>query len=55
MEAYALAKICKLENIDFVCIKYISDGADTSAADDWNAALNDSAKKLFNEYQQNFK
>ena len=28
MEAYALAKVCKLEGIDFKCFKYISDNAD---------------------------
>ena len=31
MEAYALAKIAKAENIPFVCVKFISDGADNNA------------------------
>ena len=35
MEAYALAKVAKLENIPFLCLKYISDGADDSAVEDW--------------------
>ena len=35
MEAYALAKICKLEKIKFRCFKYISDNADESANLDW--------------------
>ena len=35
MEAYALAKVCKLENIKFRCFKYISDNADESAPRDW--------------------
>ncbi|MFC4164886.1 nucleosidase [Epilithonimonas zeae] len=35
MEAFALAKIAEYENIDFLCLKYISDGADGNAADDW--------------------
>jgi adenosylhomocysteine nucleosidase len=35
MEAYALAKVCKLESIDFKCFKYISDNADDSASIDW--------------------
>ena len=35
MEAYALAKICKLQNISFKCFKFISDNADESAKDDW--------------------
>ena len=35
MEAYALAKVCKLESIKFRCFKYISDNADNSASIDW--------------------
>ena len=39
MEAYAIAKVCKLENIEFKCFKYISDNADQNANNDWNANL----------------
>ncbi|NCC21002.1 MAG: nucleosidase [Alphaproteobacteria bacterium] len=39
MEAYALAVICKRENIPFLCLKYISDGADGRASQDWCEAL----------------
>jgi adenosylhomocysteine nucleosidase len=35
MEAYAIAMIAMKENIPFLCLKYISDGADDNAADDW--------------------
>ena len=35
MEAYAIAKVCKLKNIDFRCFKFISDNADDEAKDDW--------------------
>jgi len=35
MEAYALAKVCKLERISFRCFKFISDNADESANVDW--------------------
>jgi adenosylhomocysteine nucleosidase len=35
MEAYALAKVCKLEEISFKCYKFISDNADDSAPSDW--------------------
>jgi adenosylhomocysteine nucleosidase len=35
MEAYALAKICRMEAIPFACMKYITDGADGSAHLDW--------------------
>ena len=39
MEAYALAKVCMLENIEFKCFKYISDNADENADNDWNKDL----------------
>ena len=35
MEAYAIAKVCKLENIEFKCFKYITDNADKNANNDW--------------------
>ena len=31
MESYALAKVCKLENVKFRCFKYVSDNADKNA------------------------
>lgn len=46
MEAYALALVCKSESIPFLCLKYISDGADDSAANDWNNEVKNAAKKL---------
>ena len=39
MEAYAIAKVCMLENIEFKCFKYISDNADENANNDWNTKL----------------
>jgi adenosylhomocysteine nucleosidase len=39
MEAYAIAKVCSLENIEFKCFKYISDNADENANIDWNENL----------------
>ena len=35
MEAYSLAKICKIYNIEFECYKFISDYANNNANDDW--------------------
>lgn len=46
MEAYVLAHICEQEDIPFLCLKYISDGADGAAADNWEKALEDGARKL---------
>ncbi|WP_415304439.1 5'-methylthioadenosine nucleosidase [Candidatus Pelagibacter sp. Uisw_090] len=39
MEAYAIAKVCKLEKIEFRCFKYISDNANENANADWNENL----------------
>ena len=30
-----IAKVCKLENINFRCFKFISDNADETAGSDW--------------------
>jgi len=43
MEAYALAMICMKENIPFLCLKYISDGADDNAAEDWSVQVHKAA------------
>lgn len=52
MEAYALAKICRDENIPFVCLKYISDGADGQAHKDWAEALYQGSRALRHAYTQ---
>lgn len=43
MEAYALATIAMKEKIPFLCLKYISDGADDNAADDWTVLVHKAA------------
>ncbi len=48
MEAYAIAKVCMLENIEFKCFKYISDNADTNADKDWKQNLNIASKAFSN-------
>jgi len=51
MEAYALAKVCLAENVPFACAKYISDGADATAADDWQASLPRAAAAFMDLYR----
>ncbi len=46
MEAYALALVAMKENIPFLCLKYISDGADGSAAEDWTVQVHLAAAKF---------
>ena len=52
MEAYALAKVCKLENIKFRCFKYISDNADENATNDWIENCKKGAKLFQNKLEQ---
>jgi len=51
MEAYALATIAMKEEIPFLCLKYISDGADDNAADDWTVLVH-KASLAFGEILQ---
>lgn len=46
MEAYTLAWIAKQEQIPFLCLKYISDGADGKAAEHWQVAVQHAALAL---------
>jgi adenosylhomocysteine nucleosidase len=46
MEAYPLAYIAGKESIPFLCLKYISDGADDNAAEEWNVAVKKAAEAL---------
>ncbi len=39
MEAYALAKVCRREDVPFMAIKYVTDGGDATAHNDWAANL----------------
>jgi len=43
MEAYPLALVAMKENIPFLCLKYISDGADDNAAEDWTIQVHNAA------------
>jgi adenosylhomocysteine nucleosidase len=52
MEAYALAKVCHLERARFACAKYITDGADTSAATAWQWNLPRAAAAFWQLYQR---
>jgi adenosylhomocysteine nucleosidase len=43
MEAYSFAFVAMKEQIQFLCLKYISDGADGMAAEDWNVQVHNAA------------
>jgi adenosylhomocysteine nucleosidase len=44
MEAYALAKACWHKNARFGCVKYVTDGADHTAPDDWQRNVHRAAE-----------
>ena len=48
MEAYALAKVCYLYDVPFISFKYITDGADGDANNDWEENVGKGIK-VFNE------
>ena len=52
MEAYALAKVCKIENVKFRCFKYVSDNADENAPSDWIANCKKGAKLFQNKLKE---
>ncbi len=46
MEAYALAKVCRMEVLPFAAVKYITDGADADAAEHWPERLRHAAEAI---------
>lgn len=46
MEAYALAKVCRLEGTPFAAVKYVTDGADDASAADWQNNLHRAAESF---------
>ncbi len=50
MEAYALAKVCWYEKARFACAKYVSDGANHAAADDWQRNRHRAAEEFLRLY-----
>jgi adenosylhomocysteine nucleosidase len=50
MEAYAYAKVCRVEGVEFACAKYITDGADHAAPEEWRANLSRAAEAFWKLY-----
>ena len=48
MEAYALSKVCYRYDVPFISFKYITDGADGDANNDWEENVGKGIK-VFNE------
>ena len=52
MEAYALAKVCRLEGVEFMAVKYVTDGGDASAHLDWRENLPRAAREFRRVYDR---
>jgi adenosylhomocysteine nucleosidase len=52
MEAYALAKACRIEGAEFACAKYVSDGADEKAAEHWRENVAGAADAFVDLYEK---
>ena len=50
MEAYALAKICRIKDIDFKCFKYISDYANEDSSNEWKENCHKGAREFLSLY-----
>ncbi len=52
MEAYALALVCKNENIPFFCIKFVTDDGRRDAARDWQDNLKNAPAALYEAFEK---
>jgi adenosylhomocysteine nucleosidase len=50
MEAYAIAKVCRQNGVGFAAVKYIADGCDHNAHNDWQENLIPGARALLEVY-----
>lgn len=51
MEAFAFAKVCWHARTQFACAKYVTDGANAAAADDWRLNVHKAAEEFLNLYR----
>jgi adenosylhomocysteine nucleosidase len=52
MEGYALAKVCRFERCAFNAVKFVTDGADHAAAQNWQDNLLRAAEQFMLLYEQ---
>ncbi len=53
MEAYSLAKVCYLEKVDFISIKYVTDGIDENGNNDWDKEVLSSSDAFYKYINEN--
>jgi len=52
MEAYAIAKVCKKHNVEFLCYKFVSDGANENALVDWRSTVSQGEEHYINKLKE---
>jgi adenosylhomocysteine nucleosidase len=52
MEAYAIAKVCKKHNIEFLCYKFVSDGANSDSLIDWRSTVSQGQVHYLNKLKE---
>jgi adenosylhomocysteine nucleosidase len=52
MEAYAIAKVCKKHNIEFLCYKFVSDGANEDSLNDWRTTVSQGQEYYINKLKE---
>ena len=55
MEAYALSKVCYHYDVPFISFKYITDGADGDANNDWDENVSKGIKVFKKEILEKLK
>ena len=53
MESYAIAKVCKRRNVDFVCYKWVSDDGDGELWEDNKSITFESIKTIIDSEFEN--
>ena len=52
MEAYAIAKVCKKHKIEFLCYKFVSDGANEDSLIDWRSTVSQGQSYYINKLKE---
>ena len=52
MEAYAIAKVCRKHNIEFLCYKFVSDGANSDSLNDWRTTVSQGQSYYINKLKE---
>ena len=52
MEAYAIAKVCKKHYVEFLCYKFVSDGANEDSLKDWRTTVSQGQEFYLNKLKE---